>query len=38
VLATLYALQQTGAITADVVEKARIQFDIPADKPSPFYN
>ena len=38
VLATLYALQQTGAISADVVEKARIHFDIPADKPSPFYS
>ena len=38
VLATLYALQQTGALSADVVEKARIQFDIPADKPSPFYS
>lgn len=38
VLAALHALQKEGVLTADVVEKARLQFDIPADKQPPLYS
>lgn len=35
VLTSLYALQQDGFITAEVVEEARLRFGIDADKRSP---
>ncbi|MCC7516566.1 MAG: pyruvate dehydrogenase (acetyl-transferring), homodimeric type [Pseudomonadales bacterium] len=38
VLATLHALQKDGALSADVVEKARVDFNIPADKQPPLYS
>lgn len=38
VLATLHALQDEGMVSADVVEKARVLFDIPADKKDPLYS
>ncbi len=38
VLATLHALQKEGKVKADVVEKARVQFSIAADKKPPLYS
>ncbi len=38
VLATLHALQDEGMVSADVVEKSRVLFDIPADKKDPLYS
>jgi pyruvate dehydrogenase E1 component len=38
VLATLYALLKEGAVTADVVEQARVSFNIAADKNPPLYS
>jgi pyruvate dehydrogenase E1 component len=38
VLAALHALQKDGVLLADVVEKARVQFNIPADNLPPIYS
>jgi pyruvate dehydrogenase E1 component len=38
VLAALHALQKDGVLSADVVEKARVQFNIPADNLPPIYS
>jgi pyruvate dehydrogenase E1 component len=38
VLATLHALQKEGSLAVDIVEKARQDFGIPADKQSPLYS
>lgn len=38
VLAALHALQKEGVLAADVVEKARVQFNIPADNLPPLYS
>jgi pyruvate dehydrogenase E1 component len=38
VLAALHALQKEGVIAAEVVEQARVNFGIPADKNPPLYS
>jgi pyruvate dehydrogenase E1 component len=38
VLAALHALQKDGVVTADMVEKARVTFEIAADNTPPLYS